>query len=299
MNKNKLLLAFIISFISLFMFKLDVYADLKSDAKSNSCEDLLSNGTIDKTNSNLLFSSSYDVNCIYIHSVKKTCNILQLSYNSSSLDYKYDAITPNNRIGKILYPFLPHELAKEGIRVPILDHVTYPDFDKDELSKLQGLCPVSVRYSSGVDVGGHYLENGISVNHVKFIINSQEPNMKRLYSTTTEIDIPSLIVPKERKDIKTCHDALGDDGVNFLKMILNILKILIPIILIVLGTLDFVQAILAQDDSGIKKAQSKFVKRLIIAVIVFLIPSVLKVLLSIAGSIWPVVDSSMCGILSN
>ena len=67
--------------------------------------------------------------------------------------------------------------------------------------------------------------------------------------------------------------------------------------MIVLGSLDFAQAVFASSEDQIKKAQSKFVKRLIIGAVIFMIPSVLKVILTLAHSIWPVVDASLCGII--
>lgn len=93
----------------------------------------------------------------------------------------------------------------------------------------------------------------------------------------------------------------NDDMINLLGSLVTIVKILIPIVLIVLGSLDLAQSVFAQDDGGIKKAQSKFIKRLIIAVVIFLIPSVLRLLLTIAQSIWPDIISrdfrDFCGIL--
>ena len=99
-----------------------------------------------------------------------------------------------------------------------------------------------------------------------------------------------------------CKTLLGGDGTNtslvdLLKTGLNVIKIIVPIILIVLGSLDFAQAVFASNEDAIKKAQSKFVKRLIIAAVIFLIPSVLKVILQLANSIWGNIDPDFCGIL--
>ena len=109
-------------------------------------------------------------------------------------------------------------------------------------------------------------------------------------------------------EILDCKTLLGgEEGdstlLDIIKFLLNAIKILIPIILLVLGSIDFIKAIFAQDEGAIKKAQATFIKRLIIAVVIFLIPSVLKALLNIASGIWPNVitpDSSgnfFCGIL--
>ncbi len=99
--------------------------------------------------------------------------------------------------------------------------------------------------------------------------------------------------------IESCEDLFGNDDalINMFKTGKNILMILIPIILLVLGSLDFAQAVFSQNEDGIKKAQSKFIRRLIIAVVIFLIPSILKVILSLANSIWGNIDTTFCGIL--
>ena len=99
--------------------------------------------------------------------------------------------------------------------------------------------------------------------------------------------------------ISSCEDLFkgADDLLDLIKSGITIVKIAVPLILIVMGTMDFAQAIFASSEDGIKKAQSKFTKRVIIAVVIFLIPSVLKAILSIAHSIWPIVDATLCGII--
>lgn len=99
--------------------------------------------------------------------------------------------------------------------------------------------------------------------------------------------------------ISSCEDLFkgAEDLLDMIKSVITIVKIAIPLILIVTGTMDFAQAIFSSNEDGIKKAQGKFTKRVIMAVVIFLIPSVLKVLLSIAHSIWPIVDATLCGII--
>ena len=88
---------------------------------------------------------------------------------------------------------------------------------------------------------------------------------------------------------------------DILKVLVGIVKIGVPAILLIMGSVDFAKAIFAQDEGAIKKAQGKFIRRLIIAVVIFLIPTFLKVLLGIAHGIWPEVvktaDDFFCGII--
>ena len=69
-----------------------------------------------------------------------------------------------------------------------------------------------------------------------------------------------------------------------LKFILNVVRILVPIALIVLGSIDIGKAVIAGDEKKIKEAQKPFVKRIVAAVIVFLIPWIVDIIMSIAGT---------------
>ncbi len=67
----------------------------------------------------------------------------------------------------------------------------------------------------------------------------------------------------------------------------------VPIIVVVLCTVDIAKAVIAQDDKEIKKAQASVLKRLIIGVIIFFIPIILNLLL---GYITDVPLGDTCGI---
>lgn len=94
----------------------------------------------------------------------------------------------------------------------------------------------------------------------------------------------------------SCEELIGDELKGYIQQIVNIIKIVVPILLIVLGTIDFGKAIFVNDEGEMKKAQTKFIKRLIIAVAFFLVPTLITVILNIAHSIWPSIEASVCGI---
>lgn len=64
-----------------------------------------------------------------------------------------------------------------------------------------------------------------------------------------------------------------------------ILQIGIPIILIVLGTLDLAKAVISSDDKAVKEAQSKLIKRCIYAILVFFIVTLINLLFTMVGNI--------------
>ncbi len=70
---------------------------------------------------------------------------------------------------------------------------------------------------------------------------------------------------------------------NWIMKIVNWMRYIVPVLLILLSVLDFIKAIAADSEDEIKKVTSKFVKRLIVAVIIFLVPLLLEFLLGIFG----------------
>ena len=69
-------------------------------------------------------------------------------------------------------------------------------------------------------------------------------------------------------------------------MVYNVLKwakYIAPALVIILSMLDFIKAIASQSDDEMKKAQGKFVKRLIVAALLFLLPFIINFMLKTFG----------------
>lgn len=58
----------------------------------------------------------------------------------------------------------------------------------------------------------------------------------------------------------------------------------VPVVLVILGMLDFTKAAMANDESGISKAKQSFIKRLIAAVSVFFVMTVLELTFNVLAS---------------
>ena len=84
---------------------------------------------------------------------------------------------------------------------------------------------------------------------------------------------------------------LGTEFNNILQEIFTIIKIAVPILVIVLCSVDIARAVIAQGDKAVKEALSSSIKRIIIGVVVFFVPTLINVLLDFAGNI-----SGTCGI---
>lgn len=66
-------------------------------------------------------------------------------------------------------------------------------------------------------------------------------------------------------------------------MIVNILKIAIPIMVIIFGLIDLGKAVMAQKEDDIKKNQGLLIKRVIVAVFVFFVVAIVQFVVGIVG----------------
>ncbi len=90
------------------------------------------------------------------------------------------------------------------------------------------------------------------------------------------------------QDIEKCNSVLGDptnpNTVAYLLFkILNYIRILGPLLVIVLSGIDFTRAIINSDDDTMKKATGRLKTRLIMVALLFLIPTITKLLFQVFG----------------
>ena len=74
----------------------------------------------------------------------------------------------------------------------------------------------------------------------------------------------------------------------------NIIQVAIPVILIIMKGIDFIKAITAQKEDEIKKAQSLFIKRIILAALVYFVFVIVKLIISIVGNSDNIINCVEC-----
>ena len=79
-------------------------------------------------------------------------------------------------------------------------------------------------------------------------------------------------------NILTCSDDLRII-VSFIKGILGLIQIVVPIILIIVGAFDLAKAVMGSDEKEIKAATQKLIKRAIAAVSVFFLSTAVQVVM--------------------
>ncbi len=72
--------------------------------------------------------------------------------------------------------------------------------------------------------------------------------------------------------------------VKVIVSLIKILMIVVPIVLILLGTIDLGKAVIASEDKEIKAAQSLFIKRLIYAAVIFFVPMLVGVIMNLVAT---------------
>lgn len=65
---------------------------------------------------------------------------------------------------------------------------------------------------------------------------------------------------------------------------ISIIQVFVPVILVIMGSIDFVKSLASQKDDEMKKGQQTFVKRLITAVLIFFIVAIVKLFVGIVSS---------------
>lgn len=95
-------------------------------------------------------------------------------------------------------------------------------------------------------------------------------------------------------DYNSCEELLDENTVNLINEVMKWIRIFVPILLIGLGVLDFAKATFAKSEDDMKKIREKFIKRIVAAVLVFLAPIFVNLLLELANSVWEWINPNTC-----
>lgn len=84
-----------------------------------------------------------------------------------------------------------------------------------------------------------------------------------------------------------CQSGTLVNVIAIVRLVMNIICVAVPIIMILMGTIDLFKAVTAGKDDDIKKKQKALITRIIAGVLVFLVPTIVSVLMNLIGvSTW-------------
>ncbi len=108
---------------------------------------------------------------------------------------------------------------------------------------------------------------------------------KRQNEWVTYIKIDECISGSVPTPIDPC-DLISENLMGYINEALKYIRIFVPILLLVLVVMDFLKAAFSSTEDAMKKTQAKTIKRIVIAVIIFLIPTIVNLILNLTNDIW-------------
>lgn len=78
-----------------------------------------------------------------------------------------------------------------------------------------------------------------------------------------------------------CSDVAVSNIMYLIGVVVGVIRVAVPIVLIVLGMVDLVKALTSQDDKEIKSATKLIVKRVVIAIAIFLVPTIVRLVMTV------------------
>lgn len=142
------------------------------------------------------------------------------------------------------------------------------------------------------------LNNKVNYNLNEKINTVMTENIK--YENSIQLLANSNTTNTNNRSNIDCEGIFGDkndpDSISYLlNEILQYPRIIVPILVIVFGTLDFAKAVVAGKTDEMTKAQKTFVKRCVIGVAFFFIPTIINIIMYLADIVWNGMYST-CGL---
>lgn len=105
---------------------------------------------------------------------------------------------------------------------------------------------------------------------------------KKLKLILSFIIIYIISIPKvfalDYQNICNNNDFLS--AIRIFSVLVSISKIVIPLLIIILGMIDFGKAVVSKDDKGINKSTKVFIRRIIAGISIYFIPTIILSLFS-------------------
>lgn len=189
--------------------------------------------------------------------------------------------TGNNASLKIILK--EYGVTDSAIKIYNSDNSFYVD-SKDFIDSLKS-CPQTIYYAC-VDDSDKCIINSNALNYGDVTGSVSFKNKNITSSGTNKFTFGESIFSGNNA-IGSCEGYFGsannpDDLMYILKNnIFKPIRILVPIVLVILTSFDFVQAIFNDKKEGMPKATSNFIKRAIIALLIFFAPDLLSLILTL------------------
>lgn len=179
-----------------------------------------------------------------------------------------------------------------------LTHKITADFSLYDLLEVydrRGKCPTLYGdYNCYANIGSTFCYSEYALERSYSNSDQVKPGTdSEINDPNTSINNPTLDDPcSSLLGSATCESGENCEPAFYIQAVFNVMKYVAIILLIVLSSMDFLGAVTSSDDGAMKKAMNKCIKRLIICVIIFFVPTILEYIFT-----WvKVYTPSTCGI---
>lgn len=156
-------------------------------------------------------------------------------------------------------------------------------------------CPADLYLNfKGTDVETYI--GGISQTTNYYYETDQGSGTKQVMATMPYLGCASGVTPNE-SIYDSCSDLITPELQKIIDYVMTAIRIAVPLLLICLLTYDFALAVFSGDDK-IKKIKSKVIKRIIIAIVIFFVPTLINLVFNLVNDVWNK-NYSTCGIAQN
>ncbi len=222
--------------------------------------------------------------------------LVSLNKNKSSCEGKCTIFTPTSNKKSCTYNIGNKQLKIEGEGNKCT--ITYPDGTSE--SKVNGVCSMissnncpdfyynkktkemkwaTYDYNEFFKNADHYNDDiyeficGDDKKNIEYLCdeNCEYPNNRNI-----KCDEITDIIKGSTKIPSLCKQTGVLSAFRFIGYLLMVVKIAVPIILIIMGSLDFSKAIMNSSQDAVKKATNMFATRIITGVAIFLLPTVIN-----------------------
>lgn len=94
--------------------------------------------------------------------------------------------------------------------------------------------------------------------------------------------------------IDNCEDLIGEGIISVINKIMDLVKIVVPILLIVFGIVDFSKIVFSGKEDEISKSGKRFFMRIVAAILVYFSPILVNLILTIANEVWSFINPDIC-----
>ena len=248
-----------------------------SEKKGNNCYYISTNTKEDLYIKIIIWqTSNHNDTCGHDYCAYPTLEKYGKSYTSKSVtmsNYNFDGKYEGNKIVQYIKngdkcPKYAYSIQGDNYRIYVTDSLS----DVEKISKIAKDKKI-------------YLATAYNLDESPVTPVTEEQYNDKFKNTTIEWDETKV----------GCNDLFGpkkgeagyENGLrSSVDEILGYVRIIVPILIILLGTIDLAKAVIASKEDEMKKAQYMFIKRLIIGLAVFFVPVFVNIIMDLAEIVW-------------